>query len=152
MKFQSLATFGIFAGNNILYEGSLHSCENEAVRIILNGEWNSISISTYKRAGGYVTEITPVLNYRLVNGETRITTPLNDNLLPRRRTLIEIKDIVDEVLECDCLIDESEFDTVRCNIGGGTLWFCDLLKLQKFFDIKSVISEGDNLAVLIRNL
>ncbi len=69
----------------------------------------------------------------------------------RNRTLIEIKDIVDEIMECDSLVDRTEFDTVRCNIGGGLLWLCDLEKLQRHFDIKSVIAEGDNIAILIRS-
>ena len=42
-------------------------------------------------------------------------------------------------------------DTVRCNIGSGILWLCDLEKLQRHFDIKGVIAEGDNIALLIRN-
>lgn len=66
-------------------------------------------------------------------------------------TLIQIKDIVDEIMECDCLIDRTEFDTVRCNIGGGLLWLCDLQKLQQHFDIKAVIAEGDNIAILIKS-
>lgn len=67
------------------------------------------------------------------------------------RTLIEIKDIVDEVMECDSLVDRTEFDTVRCNIGSGILWKCDLVRLERSFDIKGVIAEGDNIALLIRN-
>lgn len=67
-------------------------------------------------------------------------------------TLIQIKDIVDEIMECDCLIDRTEFDTVRCTIGGGILWLCDLQKLQQHFDIKAVIAEGDNIAIFIRSL
>ena len=70
----------------------------------------------------------------------------------RRYTLIEIKDIVDEIMECDRIVDRTEFDTVRCNFGGGILWICDLGKLQEHFDIKAVIAEGDNIAILIRNL
>lgn len=66
-------------------------------------------------------------------------------------TLIQIKDIVDEIMVCDCLIDRTEFDTVRCNIGGGLLWLCDLPKLQQHFDIKAVIAEGDNIAILIKS-
>lgn len=67
-------------------------------------------------------------------------------------TLIQIKDIVDEIMECDCLIDRTEFDTVRCNFGSGILWLCDLQKLQQYFEIKAVIAEGDNIAILIRSL
>lgn len=67
------------------------------------------------------------------------------------RTLIEIKDIVDEIMECDSLVDRTEFDTVRCNIGSGILWTCDLVRLGQSFDIKGVIAEGDNIALLIRN-
>lgn len=67
-------------------------------------------------------------------------------------TLIQIKDIVDEIMECDCLIDRTEFDTVRCNLGSGILWLCDFQKLQQHFDIKAVIAEGDNIAILIRSL
>lgn len=37
------------------------------------------------------------------------------------------------------------------NIGGGMLWLCDLEKLQRHFEIKGVIAEGDNIALLIRN-
>ena len=68
----------------------------------------------------------------------------------KRFTLIEIKDIVDEIMECDCLIDRTEFNTVRCNFGSGILWLCDLEKLRQHFDIKAVIAEGDNIAILIR--
>lgn len=70
----------------------------------------------------------------------------------KRYTLIEIKDIIDEILECDSLVDRTEFDTVRCNFGGGLLWTCALVKLQQYFDIKGIIAEGDNIAILIKNL
>ncbi len=69
----------------------------------------------------------------------------------KRHTLIEIKDIVDDLMECDSMVDRTEFDTVRCNIGSGILWLCDLQKLQEHFEIKAVIAEGDNIAILIRN-
>ncbi len=68
----------------------------------------------------------------------------------KRHTLIEIKDIVDDLMECDSMVDRTEFDTVRCNIGSGILWLCDLQKLQEHFEIKAVIAEGDNIAILIR--
>lgn len=69
----------------------------------------------------------------------------------KRYTLIQIKDIVDEIMECDSLVDRTEHDTVRCNFGGGILWLCDLEKLRQHFDIKAVIAEGDNIAILIRS-
>ena len=69
----------------------------------------------------------------------------------KRQTLIEIKDIVDVLMECDSMVDRTEFDTVRCNFGSGILWLCDLQKLQEHFEIKAVIAEGDNIAILIRN-
>ena len=69
----------------------------------------------------------------------------------KRHTLIEIKDIVDDLMECDSMVDRTEFDTVRCNIGSGILWLCDLQKLQEHFEIKAVLAEGDNIAILIRN-
>ncbi|WP_228683755.1 hypothetical protein [Phocaeicola vulgatus] len=77
--------------------------------------------------------------------------PDNSEIVRKNRTLIEIKDIVDEIMECDSLVDRTEFDTVRCNIGSGILWLCDLEKLQRHFDMKGVIAEGDNIALLIRN-
>lgn len=69
----------------------------------------------------------------------------------KRHTLIEIKDIVDDLMKCDSMVDCTEFDTVRCNFGSGILWLCDLQKLQEHFEIKAVIAEGDNIAILIRN-
>lgn len=77
---------------------------------------------------------------------------LSSNSLNGHLSLIEIKDFIDDIMGCDCLIDRTEYDTVRCNLGSGILWTSDFDMLKSFFDVKAVISEGDNLAILIRNI
>lgn len=154
MSIKNFATFGLFVDGNMIDSGSMHAMENEATQRILNGQSEAAHISVFDFDGDKVIEKTPVLSLRRNNNDIIIANMLLPDVSgnsKRNRTLIEIKDIVDEIMECDSLVDRTEFDTVRCNIGGGTLWLCDLEKLQQHFDIKSVIAEGDNIALLIRN-
>ena len=138
--------------------GSIHAMENEATRRILSGQAEAAHISVFDFDGDKVVEKTPVLSLRRSNDNIIIANMLlpdnpenNPESVRKNLTLIKIKDIVDEIMECDSLVDRTEFDTVRCNIGGGMLWLCDLEKLQRHFEIKGVIAEGDNIALLIRN-
>jgi len=154
MKIKNFATFGLFVDGYMTDSGSIHAMENEATRRILNGQAETAHISVFDFDSDKVVEKTPVLSLRRNNNDIIIANmllPDNPESVRKSRTLIEIKDIVDEVMECDSLVDRTEFDTVRCNIGGGLLWLCDLEKLQRHFDIKGVIAEGDNIALLIRN-
>lgn len=154
MKIKNFATFGLFVDGDMIDSGSIHAMENEATRRILSGQVEAAHISVFDFEGDKVVEKTPVLSLRRNNNDIIIANmllPDNPGSVSKSRTLIEIKDIVDEIMECDSLVDRTEFDTVRCNIGGGLLWLCDLEKLQRHFDIKGVISEGDNIALLIRN-
>lgn len=158
MKIKNFATFGLFVDGDMTDSGSIHAMENEATRRILSGQTEAAHISVFDFEGDKVVEKTPVLSLRRNNNDIIIANmqlPDNPESNPEKvrksRTLIEIKDIVDEIMECDSLVDRTEFDTVRCNIGGGMLWLCDLEKLQRHFDIKGVIAEGDNIALLIRN-
>lgn len=158
MKIKNFATFGLFVDGEMTDSGSIHAMENEATRRILSGQAEAAYISVFDFDGDKVVEKTPVLSLRRSNDNTIIANMLlpdnpENNLESVRKnlTLIEIKDIVDEIMECDSLVDRTEFDTVRCNIGGGMLWLCDLEKLQLHFEIKGVIAEGDNIALLIRN-
>lgn len=154
MKITNFATFGLFVDGDMIDSGSIHAMENEATRMILSGQTEAACISVYGTDGDRTIEKTPVLSLQKVNGDIIVDNMLSDEKSGYKntsRTLIEIKDIVDEIMECDSLVDRTEFDTVRCNIGGGTLWLCDLEKLQQHFDIKSVIAEGDNIAILIRS-
>ena len=154
MKIKNFATFGLFVDGDMTDSGSIHVMENEATRRILSGQAEAAHISVFDFDGDKVVEKTPVLSLRRNNNDIIIANmllPDNPESIRKKRTLIEIKDIVDEIMECDSLVDRTEFDTVRCNIGGGLLWLCDLEKLQRHFDIKGVIAEGDNIAMLIRN-
>lgn len=154
MKIKNFATFGLFVDGDMTDNGSIHVMENEATRRILSGQAEAAHISVFDFDGDKVVEKTPVLSLRRNNNDIIIANmllPDNPESIRKKRTLIEIKDIVDEIMECDSLVDRTEFDTVRCNIGGGLLWLCDLEKLQRHFDIKGVIAEGDNIALLIRN-
>lgn len=158
MKIKNFATFGLFVDGDMTDSGSIHAMENEATRRILSGQSEAAHISVFDFDGDKVVEKTPVLSLRRNNNDIIIANMLlpdnpesNPENVRKSRTLIEIKDIVDEIMECDSLVDRTEFDTVRCNIGGGLLWLCDLEKLQRHFDIKGVIAEGDNIALLIRN-
>lgn len=158
MKIKNFATFGLFVNGDMTDSGSIHAMENEATRRILSGQSEAAHISVFDFDGDKVVEKTPVLSLRRNNNDIIIANMLlpdspeiNPESVRKSRTLIEIKDIVDEIMECDSLVDRTEFDTVRCNIGGGLLWLCDLEKLQRHFDIKGVIAEGDNIALLIRN-
>lgn len=154
MKIKNFATFGLFVDGDMTDSGSIHAMENEATRKILSGQAEAAHISVFDFDGDKVVEETPVLSLRRNNNDIIIANmllPDNPESIRKKRTLIEIKDIVDEIMECDSLVDRTEFDTVRCNIGGGLLWLCDLEKLQRHFDIKGFIAEGDNIALLIRN-
>lgn len=154
MKIKNFATFGLFVEGDMIDSGSIHAMENEATRKILSGQAEAAHISVFDFEGDKVIEKTPVLSLRRNNNDIFIANmllPDNSENVRKNRTLIEIKDIVDEIMECDSLVDRTEFDTVRCNIGSGILWLCDLEKLQRHFDMKGVIAEGDNIALLIRN-
>lgn len=154
MKIKNFATFGLFVDGDMTDSGSIHAMENEATRKILSGQAEAAHISVFDFEGDKVIEKTPVLSLRRNNNDIFIANmllPDNSENVRKNRTLIEIKDIVDEIMECDSLVDRTEFDTVRCNIGSGILWLCDLEKLQRHFDMKGVIAEGDNIALLIRN-
>lgn len=154
MKIKNFATFGLFVGGDMIDSGSIHAMENEATRRILSGQAEAAHISVFDFEGDKVIEKTPVLSLRKNNNDIFIANmllPDNSENVRKNRTLIEIKDIVDEIMECDSLVDRTEFDTVRYNIGSGILWLCDLEKLQRHFDMKGVIAEGDNIALLIRN-
>lgn len=154
MKIKNFATFGLFVDGDMIDSGSIHAMENEATRRILSGQAEAARISVFDFDGDKVVEKTPVLSLRRNNNDIIIANmllPDNSESVRKNRTLIEIKDIVDEIMECDSLVDRTEFDTVRCNIGSGILWTCDLVKLEQYFDIKGVIAEGDNIALLIRN-
>lgn len=154
MKIKNFATFGLFVDSDMIDSGSIHAMENEATRRILSGQAEAAHISVFDFEGDKVIEKTPVLSLRRNNNDIIIANmllPDNPECVRKSRTLIEIKDIVDEIMECDSLVDRTEFDTVRCNIGSGILWTCDLEKLERSFDIKGVIAEGDNIALLIRN-
>ena len=154
MKIKNFATFGLFVDGDMTDSGSIHAMENEATRRILNGQAEAAHISVFDFDGDKVVEKTPVLSLRRNNNDIFIANmllPDNSENVRKNRTLIEIKDIVDEIMECDSLVDRTEFDTVRCNIGSGILWLCDLEKLQRHFDMKGVIAEGDNIAQFIRN-
>lgn len=154
MKIKNFATFGLFVDGDMIDSGSIHAMENEATRRILSGQAEAARISVFDFDGDKVVEKTPVLSLRRNNNDIIIANmllPDNSESVRKNRTLIEIKDIVDEIMECDSLVNRTEFDTVRCNIGSGILWTCDLVKLEQYFDIKGVIAEGDNIALLIRN-
>ncbi len=154
MKIKNFATFGLFVDGDMIDSGSIHAMENEATRKILSGQAEAAHISVFDFEGDKVIEKTPVLSLRRNNNDIFIANmllPDNSENVRKNRTLIEIKEIVDEIMECDSLVDRTEFDTVRCNIGSGILWLCDLEKLQRHFDMKGVIAEGDNIALLIRN-
>lgn len=154
MNIKNFATFGLFVDGDMIDSGSIHAMENEATRRILSGQAEAAHVSVFGFDGDKVIEETPVLSLRRNNNDIIIANmllPDSSESVRKNRTLIEIKDIVDEIMECDSLVDRTEFDTVRCNIGSGILWTCDLVKLEQYFDIKGVIAEGDNIALLIRN-
>lgn len=154
MKIKNFATFGLFVDGDMMDSGSIHAMENEAIRRILSGQSEAAHISVFGFDGDKVIEKTPVLALLRNNNDIIIANmllPDSSESVRESRTLIEIKDVVDEIMECDSLVDRTEFDTVRCNIGSGILWTCDLEKLERHFEIKGVIAEGDNIAILIRN-
>lgn len=154
MTIKNFATFGLFINGDMIDSGSIHAMENEATRRILSGQSETAHISVFDFDGEKVIEKTPVLSLRRNDNDIIIVNmllPDNSSGIKKNRTLIEIKDIVDEIMECDSLVDRTEFATVRCNIGSGILWICDLEKLERSFEIKGVVAEGDNIALLIRN-
>ncbi len=124
MKIKNFATFGLFVDGDMIDSGSIHAMENEATRRMLSGQEEAAHISVFDFDGDKVIEKTPVLSLRRNNNDIIIANmllPDNSENVRKKRTLIEVKDIVDEIMECDSLVDRTEFDTVRCNIGGGLL-------------------------------
>ena len=115
MKIKNFATFGLFVDGDMIDSGSIHAMENEATRKILSGQAEAAHISVFDFEGDKVIEKTPVLSLRRNNNDIFIANmllPDNSENVRKNRTLIEIKDIVDEIMECDSLVDRTEFDTV----------------------------------------
>lgn len=106
MKIKNFATFGLFVDGDMTDSGSIHAMENEATRRILSGQAEAAHISVFDFDGDKVVEKTPVLSLRRSNDNIIIANmllPDNSENVRKSRTLIEIKDIVDEIMECDSL-------------------------------------------------
>lgn len=92
----------------IIDSGSIHAMENEATRRILSGQSEAAHISVFDFDGDKVVEKAPVLSLRRNNDNIIIANmllPDNSENVRKNLTLIEIKDIVDEIMECDSLVD-----------------------------------------------
>lgn len=76
MNIKNFATFGLFADGIMINNGSIQSMENEAIRIILNGQAEALTISVYSFQGDTIIEETMVLSYRKVNDSIYIANML----------------------------------------------------------------------------
>ena len=113
MKIKNFATFGLFVDGDMIDSGSIHAMENEATRKILSGQAEAAHISVFDFEGDKVIEKTPVLSLRRNNNDIFIANmllPDNSENVRKNRTLIEIKDIVDEIMECDSLSEITNFE------------------------------------------
>lgn len=159
MRIKNFAAFGLFRDGQMMDSGSIHRMENEATRMIMNGEADTLRISVYGFEGDNIVEEICVLSYRKVNDDIIVVNMLpnreqQEKVIPlpkRRYTLSEIKGIIDELMECDSLVERVSYDTVLCHLNSGLLWICDLVKLQQYFEITSIIRQDNSLAIHIRN-
>lgn len=76
MTIKNFATFGLFAEGKLLSTGSIQLMENEAIRLIMGGRYESLAISVYGFEGEKVIEETRVLSLRKVNEEIYIANML----------------------------------------------------------------------------
>lgn len=149
MNIQNNAKFGLFSKyGTLIAQDSLQRLENEAIRLLTCEEYATLYISACegKRQGR------KVLVFTLFGNDIRI-----DNLLERKPTftphhkLIDIKDTVDEILECDCEVTQEGNETALCRIGCGMLWITDLQYIQDSFIVKGISIEDKELTLLIEN-
>jgi len=76
MNIKNFAIFGLFANEEMINNGSIQSMENEAVRIIMSGQVESLRISVYGFKGDTIIEETPVLAIRKVKDSIIIANML----------------------------------------------------------------------------
>lgn len=76
MNIKNFAIFGLFVNEEMINNGSIQSMENEAVRIIMSGQVESLRISVYGFKGDTIIEETPVLAIRKVKDSIIIANML----------------------------------------------------------------------------
>lgn len=76
MNIRNFATFGLFADGEMISCGSIPRMENEAIRIIMRGQAETLRISVYDLKDDTVIEGTPVLAYRKVKDSIIIVNML----------------------------------------------------------------------------
>ena len=76
MNIKNFAIFGLFANGEMINNGSIQTMENEAVRIIMSGQIESLRISVYGFKGNTIIEETPVLAIRKVKDSIIIANML----------------------------------------------------------------------------
>lgn len=76
MNIKNFAIFGLFANEKMINNGSIQSMENEAVRIIMSEQIESLRISVYGFKGDIIIEETPVLAIRKVKDSIIIANML----------------------------------------------------------------------------
>ena len=76
MTIKNFAAFGLFAEGKLLSSGSIQLMENEAIRLIMGGRYESLAISVYGFEGEKVIEETRVLSLRKVKEEIYIANML----------------------------------------------------------------------------
>lgn len=76
MNIKNYAIFGLFANEEMINNGSIQSMENEAVRIIISGQIESLRISVYGFKGDTIIEGTPILAIRKVEDSIIIANML----------------------------------------------------------------------------
>lgn len=76
MNIKNFAIFGLFTNEEMINNGSIQSMENEAVRIIMSRQVESLRISVYGFKGDTIIEETPVLAIRKVKDSIIIANML----------------------------------------------------------------------------
>lgn len=76
MNIKNFAIFGLFVNEEMINNGSIQSMENEAVRIIMSGQVESLRISVYGFKGDTIIEETPVWAIRKVKDSIIIANML----------------------------------------------------------------------------
>lgn len=79
MRIKNFATFGLFADGQMIDSGSIQRMENEAIRIIINGQAEALHISVFGFDGDRVIEGIPVLAVRKNKDCIIIANMLLDN-------------------------------------------------------------------------
>lgn len=76
MNIKNFATFGLFIDGSMINSGSIQKMENEAIRMLMTGQVEILTVSIYGFDGDNIIEETRVLSYRRIKDTIYITNML----------------------------------------------------------------------------